>query len=136
MPSKAKLVCVPPGSVEDVWRYAGHFISSAVQRTGLADEEIIRRGLFEGRSLLWVAVLDGIFVAAASTEVVVVNGAKTCELTACGGDGREHWIELLEGIESYAKAEGCASMRIFGRKGWQRVLPAYQVKHIVLERRL
>ena len=39
-------------------------------------------------------------------------------------------------IEAYAKAEGCACVRIYGRKGWARVLKDYQVEQIVLERQL
>jgi hypothetical protein len=46
------------------------------------------------------------------------------------------WIRLLEGIEDFARAEGCEATRIIGRQGWARVLPSYQTKRIVLEKDL
>jgi hypothetical protein len=46
------------------------------------------------------------------------------------------WLRLLEGIEDFARAEGCEATRIIGRQGWARVLPSYQTKRIVLEKDL
>ena len=39
-------------------------------------------------------------------------------------------------IEGWARAEGAALVRIYGRKGWARVLKNYHVSNVVLERRL
>ena len=50
--------------------------------------------------------------------------------------GRRRWIRLLEGIEDFARAEGCSATRIIGRRGWARVLTSYQAKRIVLEKEL
>ena len=49
---------------------------------------------------------------------------------------RRRWIRLLQGIEDFARAEGCSATRIIGRKGWARVLRSYQAKRIVLEKEL
>jgi hypothetical protein len=46
------------------------------------------------------------------------------------------WLPLLEGIESYARASGCAAVRIMGRRGWARVLDGYRTKRIILEKDL
>jgi hypothetical protein len=46
------------------------------------------------------------------------------------------WLDLLGGIEEWAKAEGAALVRIYGRPGWVRMLRNYQVSNVVLERRL
>jgi hypothetical protein len=46
------------------------------------------------------------------------------------------WLRLLEGIEDFARAEGCEATRIIGRQGWARVLTSYQTKRIVLEKDL
>jgi hypothetical protein len=59
-----------------------------------------------------------------------------CVLTACGGDDMRRWLGLLGGIEDYAKAEGCSRVRIFGRKGWVRVLEHYRIRNVILEREL
>jgi hypothetical protein len=46
------------------------------------------------------------------------------------------WLRLLEGIEDFARAEGCNATRIIGRQGWARVLTSYQTKRLVLEKDL
>ena len=74
--------------------------------------------------------------AAATTHLVKVNNHKLLILTACAGHHRERWLPLFERIESYAKSEGCKSIRIYGRKGWERVLKNYRVEHVILERQL
>jgi hypothetical protein len=81
--------------------------------------------------LLWLAVSDHI-EAAATTHL----SRNVCTLTACSGHQRERWLPLFKKIEKYAKDEGCTAMRIFGRKGWERVLDGYHVEHVVLEKAL
>jgi hypothetical protein len=55
---------------------------------------------------------------------------------ACSGQNRERWLPLFEKIEQYAREEGCSCVRIYGRKGWERVLQGYRVEHVILERQL
>lgn len=99
----------------------------------LADVE---QSVLFGDGLLWLAWIRGRIEAAATTELQMVNGAKVCALTACGGRNRNEWLWMLDEIEDYAKAEGCRAMRICGRRGWERVLPDYRVRRIVLEKDL
>jgi hypothetical protein len=84
---------------------------------------------------LWLA-WSGRIDAAATTILTQTDTRKVCVLTACGGRDMRRWLELLEQIEAYARAEGCSRIRIFGRKGWQRMLENYHVSNIVLERKL
>jgi len=46
------------------------------------------------------------------------------------------WRDLIGKLEDYGRAEGCARMRIIGRKGWARVLKKYSQPCIILERQL
>jgi hypothetical protein len=59
-----------------------------------------------------------------------------CTILACAGSGMDGWLHLLELIEDYARAEGCAAVRLFGRKGWQRKLAEYHTKLVVMEKTL
>ena len=102
-----------------------------------------------GHALLWIAWdgegsiarqdgrkrPDGI-AAAAVTELHQTEWRKVCCIVACGGEHRERWLELIGPIEDFARAEGCAAMRIMGRKGWARVLPTYRIRRVVLEKEL
>lgn len=106
-------------------------IRVAIERTGLSDFAEIEKDVLEGRQLLWLAVSDRI-EAAATTHL----SRNICTLTACGGHQRERWLSLFVRIEKYARDEGCHTMRLYGRKGWARVLDGYRVEHVVMEKQI
>ncbi len=41
--------------------------------------------------------------------------------------GPEAFRRMIRDLETIAKQQGCTSMRIEGRRGWERVLPDYSV---------
>ncbi len=133
--SAPQLVCVDPRIAYDVWPHVVVLLKAAVFRTELGRFEEIEYDVLTGRGLLWLA-WSGQIEAAATTVLTETNASKVCVLTACGGTDMRRWLALLEKIEVYAKAEGCNRVRIFGRKGWQRMLNRYHVTNVVLERKL
>jgi hypothetical protein len=136
MSSSVELICVDPKRVLEVWPAVRHLITRAVLRTNLSHSSDIEYDTLHGDGLLWLA-WDGRTVKAAATTVLTETDAGTvCILTACGGEDMAQWLPLLAKIEDYARAEGCGCVRIYGRKGWARVLPDYRVEHVILERSL
>ena len=135
MPSSADLICVDPKRVHEVWPHAKDLIRKAIERTNLSAFEDIEYDVLSGDQLLWLA-WDGKAILAAATTQIVKPCDKVCILTACAGSDRERWLPLFAQIEKYATDEGCSSIRIFGRRGWERVLIGYRVKHIILEKAL
>jgi len=133
--SPTELVCVDPACIRDVWPHARDKIKRAIEATGLSAFEDIEDGVFAGEQLLWLA-WDGSEIVAVATTQITKPLSKVCTLTACAGHGRERWLPLFGQIEQYATDEGCSSMRIFGRKGWERVLTGYTSKHVILEKPL
>lgn len=131
----AELICVPPERVSEFWPHVAPLIRSAIERTELSDPNDIERDILGGASLLWLAWADGIEAAAAS-QVVNVGDKKVCIITACGGSNRDRWLPLIEGIENYARQIGCSCVRIYGRKGWLRVLNGYEARHVVMDKDL
>jgi len=136
MPSSAELACVDPARIVEVWPHARHLIKSAIDETKLSDFTEFEGEVLAGRQLLWLAISGKSIEAAATTHLTLVNGRKVCVLTACAGHHRERWLSLMQRLEEFAKAEGCAVMRIFGRRGWHRVLDGYHVEHVVLEKEM
>ena len=57
-------------------------------------------------------------------------------IVACGGHDRSQWLPLLAGLETYGRAQGCAAMRIYGRRGWLKLLPEYRTTRVLLEKEL
>ena len=123
------LLCVNPADVHKTWPLARDLIRAAIERTDLSDMADIERDVLAGDQLLWLAISDRI-EAAATTHL----SRGVCTLTACSGAHRERWLPLFARIEKYARDEGCSKMRIWGRKGWERVLDGYRVEHVILEK--
>lgn len=129
------LICADPVWVDGIWPFAKPLIKSAIERTGLSDFDEIERDVLAGHQLLWVA-LSGAIEAAATTKLVKVGSEKICILVACGGEQRKRWLPLFDRIENYARAEGCTRVRVYGRKGWERVLTGYRAENVILEKAL
>ncbi|GEC56777.1 hypothetical protein ABIF38_005268 [Bradyrhizobium japonicum] len=131
MPSSVDLICVDPARVHEFWPFASGLIKTAIERTGLSAFEDIEKQVLAGEQLLWLAWSEQI-EAAATTHL----SRGVCTLTACSGHQRERWLPLFATIEKYAKDEGCSTLRLYGRKGWERVLDGYRVEHVILEKGL
>lgn len=131
-----ELICVDPARVAEFWPHVRGMILGAIKRTGLGHSPDVEASILGGGSLLWIAWNGSAIEAAASTQITMADCGKVCELVAVGGKNRRRWMPMLRKLEIYAKAEGCTCVRIFGRRGWARVLAGYDVKHVVLERPL
>lgn len=125
------LLCVNPADVSKTWPLARDLIRAAIERTDLSDFADIEKDVLAGDQLLWLAISDRV-EAAATTHL----SRNVCTLTACSGHQRERWLPLFARIEKYAKDEGCSTMRIYGRKGWERVLDGYKAEYVILEKSL
>lgn len=129
-------VCVDPAQVIHVWPKVKNLILVAMQRGGLGSFAVVEKAVLIGDMLLWLALEGGNIRGAAVTSLEKTEWDKSCVIVACGGKEVDQWIDCLGKIEEYAKAEGCKSVRIFGRIGWQSLLPAYRPYRVVLEREL
>ena len=118
-----------------MWPHVSDLIRAAVERTGLSSFADIEADVLTGMQLVWIAWNGKDILAAATTQLVKPDD-KVCVLTACSGYDRAQWLPLFAQIEQYAANEGCTKMRIYGRKGWERVLTGYRVEHVVLEKGL
>lgn len=133
MPSTADLVCVDPARVQEVWPLVRDRIRAAIEYTGLSDFGLVEADILAGDQLIWLAWDNGI-AAVATTHKSGIGSKSICTLTACQGHDRDRWLPLLKRIEDYARDEGCSAMRIYGRKGWSRVLDGYQIENVVMEK--
>ena len=131
---ECELVCVDPAKVWQLWPRVSGLIHVAMKRGDFSSFADVQDDVLAGRSLLWLAWDGADISAAAITQLVVTEWRKVCVIVACGGAEMARWVNLIDGIEQFAKAEGCKAIRIIGRLGWERVLMKYRVKRIVLEK--
>jgi hypothetical protein len=136
MPSTAELVCVDPERVHEIWPTVRPLLKAACYRTKLNAFEDIEADILSGRSLLWMAWNGRTVESATATVLINSEIGKVCIITVCGGSDMKRWLPLIDRIETYAKAEGCRRVRIYGRKGWLHVLDGYEEKHIIMEKGL
>ncbi len=135
MPSTVDLICVDPKTVHQTWPLAKGLIKAAIEHTGLSEFSDVEYDILSGDQLLWLVISDHI-EAAVTTHLIKTAGKPVCVITACSGVQRERWLALKAKIEKYAKDEGCSCVRLYGRKGWERVLKDYRVEHVIMEKAL
>lgn len=109
-------------------------LDKAFKRADLESIEGTKADVLAGNALLWI-VWDGFAITSALvTKIIKPHDTKICLLVACGGKG--NWPVLIETIEDYARSEGCAITRIYGRRGWLGVLKNYRLSRVILDREL
>ncbi len=131
-----KAVCVDPARIHEFLPLVSKMIRAAMEHTDLGDYQVIERNLHDGSMFLWLAWDDRNILGAFVTELSTANGKKFCNIIACGGRQLEKWCCLINDVEAFAKAEGCISVRICGRRGWQRQLDGYEPIATILEKEL
>jgi hypothetical protein len=131
-----ELVPVDTPLVAGIWPHTREMVKRGMSRADPGDFERTERELFAGLQQLWL-VWDGVAILAiAVTQLVTVGDKKLCVIVSCSGKGVRRWLHLIAGIEKFAKDEGCHAMRIYGRKGWERVLKNYRAKYVVMDKEL
>lgn len=129
------LICVPPGKAGAVWPLACPYIERAIRRTDISDIAAVKSEVVSGNALLWVAVEGEMrMIGAGVTQLVLGENRRVCEIVAWGADDQQKCAPLLEIIHEYARAEGCHATRLFGRKGWARMLKDYKIRALVMEK--
>jgi hypothetical protein len=130
-------ICIDPAYVDRVWPLVSHLIRAAMRKgRSIAELADVEEAVLAGRQLLWVAADRQAIWAAAVTQLSHLDGEKLCTIVACGGRERARWLPLKAELERFAKAEGCAAIRIHGRRGWAREFPDYRLTRILLEKEL
>ena len=130
--------CVQPALAEAMLPHVRGFLRAGYRRSGNSyAENIMLNELKMGRLALWVAYRQGdrAINAAMTTRIYKLDdGRKVCHICALGGRHMRAWLHYIEQIENYAAWEGCAKVRIEGREGWSRLLPAFVRRGVILER--
>lgn len=136
----APLILIPAAHVETVWPLAELHLERAMQ---FADGEFTldeaRRSIQDGRFQLWLAwdSAQRRALGAGVTEIFDYPRKRVCFLVLWASEApRVRWLDGLETVERWAKEQGCAAMRLLGRKGWGRVLAGYRPQYTVFVRSL
>jgi hypothetical protein len=132
----ADLVPVDPSLMASVWPHTRVMVLRAMSGADEGSFERTERELFAGLQQLWLVWNGTAIEAIAVTQLTKINEKKICVIVACSGEGVNEWVPLIAGLEKFAKIEGCKAMRIYGRKGWERLLRDYKAKYVVMDKEL
>lgn len=107
--------CLGADQIDILWpRFAHH-----IERFSEHLQFDIRADLKDAKCQLW-GLQDGERIAGVAITAIV---GRTCEVIgAAGSASYEDMHRLNHEIESWARSIGCTQMRIFGRKGWIRLM--------------
>ena len=98
-------------------------LAEAVRRAGVT-WEAVSVDLQAGLGRLWLAVDDGQPIAAMVTKLGD-DGVYECWLA--GGAGARRWVPTaVERICAWAWEIGAEKCRVWGRRGWMRLLPDWE----------
>jgi hypothetical protein len=132
--AECKLVCVDPDRIYETWPHVEHLIKPAMVRSGEMIVFDVLSSLANRRFLLWLIWDETEIVGAVITELSDTITGRICTIVFMGGKDRKRWLHLLQELEDYARKEHCRAMRLYGRRGWKRVLRDYRETRIIMEK--
>jgi hypothetical protein len=140
-PDNYALRYVPRDQVSGVWEKVRPLLQKVSERMpGLRTANDILDDIQDGFALLWVVHPEGDpgrVVMAMETKQIDTRDGTICEIVSLGGDLMGEWFDqILAEVERMAKAQGFISIRVVGRRGWQRMMRDYRPIGVVLEKRL
>ena len=101
-----------------------------------ATAQEIREKAFQSKVQIW-GVKDEKLRGICVTEIVKTRSDLICHvIAACGSASTNDQHSLFDYIKAWAKEQGCARMRIQGRKGWLRWDRRFKQTGIVAEMNL
>jgi hypothetical protein len=119
-----------------LWPTVSKFLQPALDHGETLDDMLTKLYLKEAQ--LWVTFEHNEPIAAVVTEIHDLGEqGKLCNIWAVGGTGINRWIDFLDMIEDWARANGCRKVIVEKtRKGVQRLLKNYKVTHVTLGKEL
>lgn len=129
-------MAVPAARAARFWPYAEPYLEDVAARfPGEMDLDKVRAELASGHTQLWVAWDDRV-IGAALTQIIAYPEFSAVRILALGGeDFCERWRDTcVAWFERYAEHHGCNRLEFYGRRGWQRRLPGWEVNRIMMTR--
>lgn len=135
-----KYTLIGTDNVEYWWPRAAPWILQAIgESDSWEGVEQIRRDLLMGTAQLWLVMEPHEKIKLALiTETLLFEGQPTCVLRWAGGEGVKELTFDIGFIESWARSRGITSMKIWGRRGWERLFKplGYTHEYSVLQKTL
>jgi hypothetical protein len=132
-----RVFTVRPEDVDAVRPWLEPFLQEFEKKTCLVAPRDVLKQAKNRDCQLWSYHDGERFRGVVATRIHRTSLGSLCSIWICVGvDARELIDGMHAEIESWARRIGCYAIEIVGREGWQKTLPGYTRKAIVLEKRL
>lgn len=135
--------CLGAEQIDALWPEFGSLVEKYEATRGTDYAGQLREDLRLAKKQLWGVQHKGTVRCVVITRICEQPRGDTCEIYATAGAGEsdlpfndENVTAVLNEIERWACAIGCARMRIEGRKGWKRMLTTYAETGVILEKEI
>lgn len=105
----------PPAWVAEFWRCAPWMCEALEHNDGAHSLRDVFDGIQEGRYQFWPAE-----TCVLVSEILLFPQKKVFNYFLVGGDGNAEMQVMVPYAEAWAKAQGCKSATLCGRRGWER----------------
>ncbi len=122
MLSAANLRSIPREQALEAWSDIEPLVNRAVNVQGNEDALDVLGHILTGHYQCLVVVKDEKPIAVGITQITTYRGGKTCTIVYVAGECLTEWVNFVDIITDWCKAQGCNRVEGIGRKGWERVL--------------
>ena len=112
-----------------IWPKAKDFIASALTFGEFDLDDVLMR-LVEERIALFVAWHGEIVIGAATAEIVAYPRKTVGVIAHMGAKDLAKVLPFLHYVERWLRSMGAESIRVLGRRGWERVLVNHGYKYL------
>lgn len=104
-----------------------HHIEAALEYSGGSHSfDDVRDGVLAGRMQIWPGKHS-----VAITEIIVYPKKRVLHVFLAGGEMAE-LIDMIDSAAAWGDAQGCTSVTMSGRRGWERVLGNHGFKPVMI----
>lgn len=134
---RANFFAIHPDTVDAARPWLEPLLVEFARKTCLVSAEDVIRQAKDSDCQLWSYYDGENFRGVVATRIHQTTIGRMCSMWVCVGlDAEELMLGVHEELEAWARSIGCYAMEIVGREGWQRKLPGYERKAVVLEKLL
>lgn len=119
-----------------LWIACEGFIKQSVLSMGYDTMESLLIEYYEGDAQLWAVYDNDELVSCTITSMAEYATGKVLWVRYMIGSALKDWLHFEASIRDYARELGCTKLKAYCRKGLQRMLPEWDIAHIVMERKL
>lgn len=140
--SSVDLVYIDPSGLSpDGWVKLAAYLAPALERQAEQTAETICQEIAKGEAQAW-AVIDSGTEALVGALVSHIgqfpSGLKCLTVTLCATQDTDIAWESMRGViatmEEFGREYGCDVIRIYGRRGWERVFRDFDLEHVCIQK--